>query len=115
LSDDQAKVAAIVSPDLAPGFELAGVEAARAHTAREASDLVNALVESGEYGIIIIDERFMSDFDESTAALCAASRQPIIVALPGRMKWPRDRDRRPDDYAMHLIRRAIGRHVRIQL
>ena len=115
MSDAQAKVAAIVSPDLAPGFELAGVEVARARNSPEASDVLHALVESGEYGIVIIDERYMDDFDESTAALCTTSRRPIVVGLPGGMKWPRDHDRGPDDYAMSLIRRAIGHQVRIQL
>jgi vacuolar-type H+-ATPase subunit F/Vma7 len=115
LSDTRAKVAAIVSPDLAPGFELAGVEVARARTSHEASDVLHALVESGEYGIVIIDERYMNDFDEAAAALCATSRRPIMVGLPGGMTWPRGQDRGPDDYAMSLIRRAIGHQVRIQL
>ena len=109
------KVMAIVSPDLAPGFELAGIEAARARNVHEAADVLHAAAESGEYGIVIIDERFVDDFDESTAALCATSRKPLIVGLPGSMKWPRDHDRAPDDYAASLIRRAIGHHVRIQL
>ena len=47
------KVMAVVSPDLAPGFELAGIEAARARNAREASVALQSAVENGEYGSAI--------------------------------------------------------------
>ena len=109
------KVMAVVSPDLAPGFELAGIEAARARNAREASVALQSAVENGEYGIVVIDETFLNDFDEATKVFCAASMKPLIVALPGGMKWPREEERGPDEYAMSLIRRAIGHQVKIQL
>jgi vacuolar-type H+-ATPase subunit F/Vma7 len=106
---------AIGGKDLVAGFALAGLETRRAETPREAAHALRRAADSGEYGIVIIDETLSDEFDSRTAELLTGCELPVVVPVAGEMQW-RDEEVIPhDDYINNLIRQAIGYELRIKV
>lgn len=62
-------------------------------------------------GLIILDERLAREQGEEELREMERHWPGIIVVLPQPAKLPQE----GDDYALRLIRRAIGYHVRLRL
>jgi vacuolar-type H+-ATPase subunit F/Vma7 len=96
-------------PSLVPGFHLAGVEAFAAADAEEAQRLIDAWLEAGETGLLVIDDGLLTEVDLAFwRRLEAADHLPHIV-IPGGEPLGPGMSRRTQ--IAELIRRAIGFHV----
>lgn len=102
------QVVVITPADARPGFELAGVRQRVASPASLQREL-QALLEDATVGLVIVDERLLTD--ETQAALAAIERRTpgLVVRLPA----PEAGAGREEDYVSRLIRRAIGYQVRL--
>ena len=108
------KILAITGDDLGSGLALTAIEVQSVPNAAAARDALLRAVESQDHGIVIVEERFTSEFDAKTEALIADTNVPLIVSLPAEMKW-RDTEEAPqDDYVASLVRRAVGYQLNIQ-
>ena len=108
------KVLAIAGDDLAGGLALAGIDVQKVPDASAARDALVGAMESGDYGIVIVEERLASQFDAKTETMIDECNVPLIVSAPAEMKW-RDVEQAPqDDYVASLIRRAVGYQLNIQ-
>ncbi len=109
------KVLAVGSEDLSLGFALAGIESRPAANAAAAAEVLRSAVESGDYGIIIVDSFLMEQLDARMQTLLSKSTLPLVVTVPGEMRW-RDTESVPkDDYVARLIRRAVGYRLAIKM
>lgn len=109
------KVLVISERELAGGFALAGIETCVVSNAGHASEALAAIIESGEYGIVIMDEKLSSGLDRQVTAALSRGDGPILVTIPAELRW-RDTERLPhDDYVARLIRRAVGYQLNIEL
>lgn len=70
----------LTTPELAPGYRLAGVEAEAAASAGEAERHVRDLL--AEAGIVAVHEPFLDAFEPALRDRLESSTRPIVVALP---------------------------------
>ncbi len=99
----------ITPPDSEYGFRLAGMT----HYAVERSEAREVLKKAfsvAATGLVIVDERIMNALEEDEIRSVQQGWSGILLVLPSPEKPPA-----PDeDYALRLIRRAIGYHVRVR-
>jgi vacuolar-type H+-ATPase subunit F/Vma7 len=99
----------ITSPDLAAGFQLAGVETFAVETVEEAETVLQKLLTGGEASLIVVRRALLQAMDVHLQRQVEASYQPIVVAIPGAMPTLTRGERRR--HIAELIRRAIGFHI----
>jgi len=109
------KVLAIVRADLGAGFALTGIEVSRAANPAAARDSLEAAMDGGEYGIVIVEEELLAGMDEGTRKAIAAATTPLVIVVPGDMTWREAEHAPADDYVARLIRRAVGYQLNIRL
>jgi len=108
------KVLAIGGADFCAGLALAGIEVRPADHAAVAEALSSA-IGSGEYGIIIIDEDLSDGLDEMMRLRTSGRNIPLVIAVPGRMRWHDTERSSRDRRIAALIRQAVGYQLDIQL
>ena len=103
------RVIAMTPPDAQYGFGLAGIAQQECCDGDIRPALANAM-EDPQNGLIILDERLAVQAGEELLRDMDRRWQGVIVVLPkpGRVS-------EGDDYALRLIRRAIGYHVRLRI
>ena len=100
----------ITPVDARYGFELAGFEQ-QVVTTERFLPLLKETCRLADVGLVIIDERLFTASDETEIREIEKMCQGVFIILPA----PEAIEREEEDYAMRLIRRAIGYHVRVQL
>lgn len=102
------KIIFITPEDAMYGFRLAGVSQ---HIVRKENiiDELKKIIHTMNTGLIIIDERLLKD--EAIESLRELERrwQGIILVLPSPLRPSIE----AEDYAVRLIKKAIGYHVRL--
>ncbi len=96
----------ITTPDLAPGFQLAGVETFAVETVEEAETVLQKLLTGGEASLIVVRRALLQAMETRLQRQVEASYQPVVMAIPGAMPTLARGERRR--YISELIRRAIG-------
>ncbi len=109
------RVLAILKQDLGSGFALAGVEVARAAEPADARTLLASAMDRGAFGVVIVEEELLAAMDEEIRAAAAASTMPLVIGVPGEMRWRAEEPAPTDDYVARLIRRAVGYQLNIRL
>lgn len=108
------KVLAIGNKDFCAGFALAGIET-RSATGKAAQKALVEARASGQYGVVIVDEQFSADLDESESLAKAAATIPVVVAVPAALHWQDVEKLGEDNYIAAMIRQAIGYQLDINL
>ncbi len=104
------KIAFLTPADAEFGFSLAGVYQYIAGL-EEAEDGLEKIISQEDAGLIVMDERMIKAVDENKMRATEERWGGIILVLPSPVKPPAE----VEDYALRLIRRAIGYHVRLSL
>lgn len=99
----------VTRASLAPGFQLASVEAFPVQDVDEAQRMVTGWLEAGESGLLAVDDGLLADFDPALRRrLESADRLPSI-AIPG--GGPLEPGTSPRRQITEMLRRAIGFHI----
>jgi vacuolar-type H+-ATPase subunit F/Vma7 len=104
------KVAFITPEDAQFGFGLAGMPQYIAGQ-EEAGERLREIMAESDTGLIIVDERIIKGIDAEEMREMEKHWHGILLVLPSPVKPAAD----VEDYAVRLVRRAIGYHVRLQL
>lgn len=96
----------ITTADLAPGFQLAGVETFVAQDSAQAEAIVRELLASEEASLIAIRQDLWQTVDPGLKGLIERSYRPVVIAIPGSKFTAPEQGRR--HYITELIRRVIG-------
>ncbi len=99
----------ITAPDLATGFELAGVETFAAQSPQEAETMLRRLLESEEASLIAVRQDLLQAMDRQLQRRVEVSYRPVVMAIPGGTSATSGEGRHR--YIAELIRRAIGFHI----
>lgn len=104
-----ARLIVITTPDLAPGFRLAGVTTLPAESSEAAADVLARLVDvEREDGVIGVHEPFLVGLDGRLRRRLDDLVEPIVVAIPTGDKdglgWRRGR-------LAEMLQRAVGREM----
>ncbi len=65
------RITAITTPDLAAGFQLAGVEAFSVHCAAEAEEVLRRLFKEGGASLVIVHQDLLEDFENRPHEICS--------------------------------------------
>ena len=104
------KIVFLTPPDARYGFSLTGVE----QRVVQPSDVMKAMLETTcdpTAGVVIIDERLVGAATQKPLAELERGWKGVVVVLPA----PERAAEAAEDYALQLIRRAIGYQVRLSL
>jgi vacuolar-type H+-ATPase subunit F/Vma7 len=96
----------ITTPDLAPGFQLAGVETLAVDSAAEAETILRRLLAGGEASLIVVRQALLQALDIRLQRQAESSYQPIVMALPDAAPTLTTGTHRR--HLSELIRRIIG-------
>lgn len=108
-------IAAVVGEDLGHGFSLAGVEVLPANHPGRAMELLTEEVGRGRFGILIVDETLLEGVDQRARDALFERPVPLVIAIPGTMRWHDAEQASSDEFVARLIRRAVGYQLNIQL
>lgn len=104
------KIVFLTAPDAHHGFSLTGVE----QRLTPPADLMKTLAEAthdSTIGAVVIDERLIDAAAQKAIAALERNWAGVIVVLPA----PQKAAEAAEDYALQLIRRAIGYQVRLSV
>jgi vacuolar-type H+-ATPase subunit F/Vma7 len=94
---------------LVPGFQLAGVDAYGVEDVETAQELITSWLETGEVGLLAIDDGLLERMDPSLLKRLDNSEQLPYLAIPGGQPLGPEASRR--HRITEMIRRAIGFHI----
>lgn len=103
------RITAIATPDLAPGFQLAGAETFSVQSAVEAEKVLRRLVKEGGASLIIVCQDLLEDIDPRFRHQIETTYPPIVVGISGRIRAATREERLRQ--ISELVSRAIGFHV----
>lgn len=107
------KIVAIGGQDFCTGFALAGIET-QVVTESSIQEVLARVLARDDLALVILDESW-SDAWQQARPPALKARLPIMVPVPGQMRW-RDVEKPQDDqYIASLIRQAVGYQLDIQL
>ncbi len=92
------------------GFSLAGFEQ-HVCDSEELKTLLEQFIQKPEYGLIVIDERLVTESIDNRLREIEESLDIVFVIMPPPLKA----ETRKEDYAARLLRKAIGYHVQLNI
>jgi vacuolar-type H+-ATPase subunit F/Vma7 len=100
----------VITPvDAGNGFACCGALQYSVSPGRAAETLTQVLAD-GESRVVILDERLVAEIGEERLGEIERLWPGVLVVLPAPGAAPAE-----EDYAVRLIRRAIGYHVRVRM
>ena len=109
MTESVARLRIVAPPELAAGFQLGGATVHAVESARQAADMVEALVSEGERGVIGVYGPWFEAFDRARREQLQSSVAPVVVAVPSGLRFESDSDRRAR--LAELLQRAVGYHI----
>ena len=103
------RIVALTPPDADNGFACCGAVQQAVVPGRAREALERALESAGS-GVVILDERLVDEVGEETLHFLEQHWPGVLVVLPA----PGVRGA-GEDYAMRLIRRAVGYQVKVKI
>ena len=103
-------IAFITPGDVEFGFKLAGVKQYLAED-EELTVILKEIIRQNDTDLVVIDERLLTGRNEEMISIIEKKWHGIILALPS----PKKTRAEIEDYAVRLMRRAIGYHVRLRI
>jgi len=97
----------ITTPDLAPGFELAGVETFAVENVDRAEAILAELLSGDEASLIVVRQGLLEAMGSRLQRQVQRSYRPVVIGIPGGVPAISASGRR-QRYISELIRRAIG-------
>ena len=99
----------VTRPSLVSGFQLAGVDAYGADDSETAQELVNEWLDSGEVGLLAIDDGLLECMPPAFVKRLESSEQIPYLAIPGGQPLGPEASRQYR--IVQTIRQAIGFHI----
>lgn len=104
------RLVVLTTPDLAPGYRLAGVRVIPVSSAEEAAAEVLPLAdERGERGVIALHEPFHAALDRQLRRRLDESTEPLVVPLPAGEPGSGDGGRR--ERLLQMLWQAVGYEI----
>jgi len=105
------KVLVMTDSETATGFRLAGVEVHKTVADKALLELTQ-VIESGEYGLVLIDEALLADPNKAAARLMRGRDLPVLLSMPSLgATFTAESD--ATAYMKRLVRSTIGFDVKL--
>lgn len=106
-----ARVIVLTDAETATGYRLAGVEVREADR-DTAQDVLAEIIETDDYGLVIVDEGLVEDPVESTERLMRERDLPVLLPVPS-LGAAFGEDTDATAYMQELVRSAIGFDIKL--
>lgn len=106
------RILAIVDPETAVGFRLAGVETQVYHSLEEAQRLLEATEREKDLGLVLYSEDLWDRLPEPLRVRLQTASRPLYSPVPALSSW--QEAGRVERYLADLLRRSVGFQIRIQ-
>ena len=107
------RVLAVGGREFCAGFSLAGIDTLRV-TETSVQEVLTRMLLRDDLALVILDEQWQDILNE-IRPLTMQAELPIVIPVPGEMRW-RDVEKPGDDhYVAALIRQAVGYQLEINL
>jgi vacuolar-type H+-ATPase subunit F/Vma7 len=104
------RLTVVTTPELEPGFRLAGVATRSVDSAAEAAELLHVLLEqSGEGDVVAVHEPFFNALPVSLRRRMDSVASPLVVALPGGAGADVEAERRAQH--LRILWEAVGYQI----
>ncbi len=107
------RVVAIGGQEFCTGFALAGIETLLVTDVTEQEVFTLALAQD-DLALVILDEQWRESLERVRPDPLKA-QLPIVIPVPGQMRWRDVEQPGEDQYIAQLIRQAVGYQLDIQL
>jgi len=104
----QLRVCVLCRPEVAPGFELAGVSVDRAEEPG-ATEALSRLADDPSVGIVLVEERLRRALPEPLVRRIDRRAAPLLISFPS-PSW--EGPSAAEDYVLEILRQAVGYRVR---
>ncbi|MDR3578692.1 MAG: V-type ATP synthase subunit F [Oryzomonas sp.] len=104
------RIVFITPGDARPGFALAGFQQ-RTSTIAGIEEALHEVLSDPETRVAVVDERLLAGMAEERFKEMGARWPGVLVVLPAPEQTGAEAG---EDYALRIIRKAIGYHVRLQ-
>ncbi len=99
----------ITTPDLAPGFQLAGVETLAAATVEAAESALRQLLDGRDASLVLIHRALLQGMSAAVQRRVESSLQPVVMPITGRpTAMPGQEHQR---HLTEMVRRTVGFHI----
>lgn len=102
----------LTDSETATGYRLAGVEVREA-VSDEASGVLDELIESGDYGLVVVDEGLVPNPVEASERSMRGRELPVILPVPSLSASFGEGDD-ATEYMKELVRNAIGFDIKLE-
>lgn len=102
----------LTDSETATGFRLAGVEV-RESDRDGAEAALTEIIESGDYGLVAVDESLVADPIAASARAMRGRDLPVILPMPG-LSAAFDESDDATSYMKDLVRSAIGFDIKLE-
>lgn len=109
MSDAVARLRVVAPPELVAGFQAGGAIVHAPDDPADAAEIVHALIDEGERGVIAVYEPWFDSFDRSDRERLEESVSPVVVAVPSGLVAEGGAAQRAR--LASLLRRAVGYHI----
>jgi vacuolar-type H+-ATPase subunit F/Vma7 len=99
----------LTRPELAPGFQLAGIESYFAKDVETAQELIETWIAADEEGLLAIDDGLLEKMDPAFIKRMESTGKIPFLAIPGGEPLGPESSRK--HRIAEMIRRAIGFHI----
>jgi vacuolar-type H+-ATPase subunit F/Vma7 len=99
----------VTTPDLAPGYQLAGVDTFAVKNVDEAEETLQKLLHDPEASLIIVRRALLQALPDRLQRQLEASVQPVVMPIAGRPTHIPGKEYR--SHLLELIRHTIGFHI----
>lgn len=105
------KMLILTDGETATGFRLAGVEVFETDAEKAVSEL-QAIIESGDYGLVAVDEGLIADPIKVTERVMRGRDLPVILPMPS-LGATFSESADATEYMKNLVRSAIGFDIKL--
>ncbi|HEX7003264.1 MAG TPA: V-type ATP synthase subunit F [Trueperaceae bacterium] len=106
------RVVVLTDSETATGYRLAGVEVRESQPEGAEAEL-DDLIESGEYGLVVVDEGLIADPIDASARTMRGRDLPVILPVPSLSASFGEGDD-ATAYMKELVRSAIGFDIKLE-
>ena len=109
------RLRAVLAEGLGAGFSLAGAEVEVVADRESAREAILAAATDRDCGILVLDEQLFSALGDRERESILQRTIPLVIMLPGELRWGEVEEIGSDEYVAALIRRAVGYQLNIRM
>lgn len=104
------RLTVLTTPELEPGYRLAGVATHATGSVEEAAERLSELLEQGGEGdVVAVHEPFFDQLDAPLRRRIESLVSPLVIALPGGQGAPAEAERRAQH--LRILWEAVGYQI----